>query len=508
MKLKSIAILVVLAVPGLATLQAQVRLPHVLSDHAVLQRDRPIHVWGWSTPESHIVAHFHGQDASATANKYGEWSLYLNPEQAGGPFALTVSGDGPPIMVNDLLVGDVWLASGQSNMEFPLQGFPGAPLKDQEKEIAASNQPRLRLLRLEHKGSDLPAVDQPATWTQCTPATAREFSAVAYFFGREISARENVPIGLIDSSWGGTPADPWLSLYAFGENPLLLPALASRARFAQGQSDLAVIEAAEKAENATAAAAGKPAPSHPWHPEASSWQPSALYNAMIAPLAPLSIKGFLWYQGETNSAHDRAPYYKSLLSGLIADWRERFAQGNLPFYYVQISSFESPGEDWGRVRDQQRRVLDVATTGMAVTLDIGESSNVHPPDKQTVAARLAAAARHMTYGEEIPFSGPLFREATIDCQAGHTCGMRVWFDHADGLSTHHNDLSSFEIAGADHKFVPAKAVIDGETVRVNAEGVPAPVYVRFGWASVVNANLYNAAGFPASTFTSEDLSTP
>ncbi len=499
---------ILLITSSFASLRAQVRLPHVLSDHAVLQRDRPIHVWGWSTAGEHIVAQFHQQDASATANKYGEWSLYLNPEQAGGPFTLRVSGQGTSVTVSDLLVGDVWLASGQSNMEFPLQGFTGAPLKDQEKEIAGSNQPRLRLLRVEHNGSDVPVVDQPATWTQCTPETARSFSAVAYFFGREISTRENVPVGLIDSSWGGTPADPWVSLYAFGENPLLLPALASRARFAQGLSDLAVTVAAEKAEDAAAAAAGKPAPSHPWHPDPPSWQPSALYNGMIAPFTPLSIKGFLWYQGETNSGHDRAPYYKNLLSGLIADWRERFAQGDLPFYYVQISSFTSPGEDWGRVRDQQRRVLDVASTGMAVTLDVGAPGNVHPPDKQTVAARLAAVARHTTYREEIPFSGPLFREATIDCPTSDACGMRVWFDHAEGLSTHGRNLDSFEIAGSDRKFVPAKAVIEGDTVRVRAEGVAAPMYVRFGWTSVVSDNLYNSAGFPASTFTSEDFSTP
>ncbi len=508
MNSKSIVALTALVASGCASLQAQIRLPHVLSDHAVLQRDRPIHVWGWSTAGSKITARLHGQDASATANNDGEWSLYLNPEQAGGPFTLTLSGDGQPVVVTDLLIGDVWLASGQSNMEFPLQGFTGAPLKDQEKEIAASDQPRLRLLRIDHKGSDVPVVDQPATWTQCTPATARDFSAVAYFFGREISTREDVPVGLIDSSWGGTPADPWVSLYAFGENPLLMPALASRARFAQGSSDLAAKVAAEKAEDAAAAAAGKPAPSHPWHPDPASWQPSALYNGMIAPLTPLSIKGFLWYQGETNSAHDRAPYYKSLLSGLIADWRERFAQGNLPFYYVQISSFESSGEDWARVRDQQRRVLDVAMTGMAVTLDVGAPGNVHPPDKQTVATRLAAIARHTTYGENIPFSGPLFREATTDCQANGACGMRVWFDHAAGLSTHGKDPSGFEIAGADHKFVPANAVIEGENVRVKAESVAAPVYVRFGWSSVVKDNLYNAAGFPASTFTSEDLTTP
>lgn len=498
-----------IAAAGLATLwplssNAEVRLPKVISDHAVLQRDRPIHIWGWAAPGAHLTAKLHLQTAIAEADSLGRWSLYLRPEGAGGPYSLTISGDGAEKTVSDLLVGDVWFASGQSNMEMPLNGFPpGAFVKDAEKEIAAASNPKLRLLVIDHKSSDIPLNDTSASWTECTPATAKNFSAVAYFFGREIAAKENVPVGLIDSTWGGTPADAWVSLDTLGANAALLPAFSSRAAFAAEQTDLAAILDAEKRADAEAKAAGKPAPSHPWHPEQSSWVPAGLYNGMIAPFTPLAIKGFLWYQGEANSSHDRSSVYDTLLAALIGDWRSHFSQGNLPFLYVQISSFYSPGEDWGLVREQQRRVLAVANTAMAVSLDVGQADNVHPSDKQTVAARLALAARGLVYGENVPYSGPSFRQATPELAKDGTSAMRVWFDHGDGLTYRGRPATGFEVAGPDHRFVAASAQVEGDTVVVSAPSLPHPTYVRYGWMSVVPDSLYNAAGLPASTFTSE-----
>jgi sialate O-acetylesterase len=359
------------------------------------------------------------------------------------------------------------------------------------------------LLRLEHKSSDFPLNDSSASWTTCTPETAKDFSAVAYFFGREISEREKVPIGLIDTTWGGTPADSWVSLDTLGSDPRLLPAFASRASFANQQADLDATVAAEKREDDAAKAAGKPAPSHPWHPYETSWLPGGLYNGMIAPLTQMTIKGFLWYQGETNSSPERAPFYHSLFSALIGDWRQHFAQGSLPFLFVQISSFTSPGENWGLVREQQRRTLDIADTAMVVTLDVGERDNVHPADKQTVGARLALAARATVYGEKVSFSGPAFREATPLEQADGTKAMQVWFDDAEGLSFHGKPASGFELAGSDHKFVPADSRIQDGAVLVSTPTVPNPIYVRYGWMSAVPDSLYNAAGLPASTFTSE-----
>jgi sialate O-acetylesterase len=485
-------------------IRADVRLPHVLSDHAVLQRDRPIHIWGWAAPAAHLTVRFHAQSVTAIADATGSWSLWLAPESAGGPYTLTVSGDGADVTVTDLLVGDVWVASGQSNMEMPLKGFPGnAVLKDGDREIAAATNPKLRLLVVTKKSADYPLNDVPDTWTICTPDTAQNFSAVAYFFGREIAAKENVPVGLIDSTWGGTPADSWVSMDSLGTHPELLPAFASRAHFADGQNDRDAQLALEKQEDAAAQAAGKPRPQHPWHPDETSWTPAGLYNGMIAPLTPFSVRGFIWYQGETNSAHDRAPYYETLMNGLIGDWRMHFAQGNLPFCYVQISSFNSPGEDWGRVRDAQRRTLEVANAAMAVTLDVGSPDNVHPPDKQTVGHRLALAARHLVYGEDVAYASPLFRQATAELQPDGATALRIWFDHAQGLTTHGGPSTAFEVAGADRHFVAGQAKIEGETVVVSASAVPHPVYVRYGWMGVMPDNIFNAAGLPMSTFTSE-----
>ena len=487
-----------------ASAHAELRLPSVFSDHAVLQRERPIHVWGWAAPGAPVTAHFHQQGVHTEADRLGKWSLWLQPEHAGGPYVLTVQGDGAEKTIRDLLVGDVWVASGQSNMEMPLRGFPGsAVVKNGDQEIAAANNPRLRLLFIPHKSAEAPVDDVPAAWTECTPETAKNFSAIAYFFGREIAAKENVPIGLVDSTWGGTPADSWTSMDTLGSNPALLPAFLSRATLADAQADMSALKAAEKRDDDQAKAAGRPAPRHPYHPDPASWMPSGLYNGMIAPLTPLTVKGFLWYQGETNSAPDRAPAYEALFGAMIGDWRSHFEQGTLPFLYVQISSYESPNENWGLVREAQRRTLDVANTAMAVTLDVGKADNVHPPDKQIVAARLALAARHLVYAEPVVYEGPSFREATIEQEKNGSETMRVWFYSAEGLKFEGKAADAFEVAGPDHRFVPANARIEGDTVRVSAGSVHHPAFVRYGWAGVVNGSLYNSANLPASTFSSE-----
>jgi sialate O-acetylesterase len=492
---------------------AEIRLPMMIGDHSVLQRQAPIHIWGWASPGEHITVTLHTQSRTAHTNTYGEWSLWLKPEEAGGPYSLKVTGTAPdnhPLSITDILIGDVWVASGQSNMEMPLRGFPGfAVVKDAEQEIAASDQPQIRLLRIDHKVSNVPADDVANSWTLCTPQTAAEFSAVAYFFGREISHEEHVPIGLIDSTWGGTPIESWMSLDALGNDASFMPVFATRARFADEQSRLAEIKAAEEREDIAAAQAHQSTPQHPWHPSEGSWLPSGLYNGMIAPLTPYSIKGFLWYQGETNSAPERSPLYAKLFPAMIADWRAQWRQGNLPFLYVQISSFHSDGENWGVIRDAQRRTLSVAGTAMAVSLDVGDTANVHPSDKQTVGARLALAARGLVYHDVSDYTGPVFRQATTE-----PGGMRVWFDATSGglrpdtasnvpLRSSGNFESAFELAGDDHKFVRAHAVVDGETVLVTNSEVRNPCYVRYAWANESKGGLYNRSGLPASTFTSE-----
>jgi sialate O-acetylesterase len=336
-------------------------------------------------------------------------------------------------------------------------------------------------------------------WQPCTPATARDFSAVAYFFARDIYRRERIPIGVIDSSWGGTPIDSWISLNSLSADASLMPAFAARANFADEQTHLSLVESAEKRADAEAAARHLPKPKHPWHPDPTSWIPAGLYNGMVAPFTPYAIKGFLWYQGETDSAPDRAHLYAKLLPTLIADWRQQWGQGNLPFLFVQISSFESPQENWGIIRDSQRQTLAVAKTGMAVTLDVGQRDNVHPPDKQTVGTRLALAGRAVAYGETgLEFSGPLYRQTTREGNA-----LEVWFDHAEGLHSNRGELKGFEVAGADGHFVAATAKVQGASVLVSSPEVTEPVQVRYGWQGFTDANLYNSVPLPASTFTAQ-----
>lgn len=496
-------VLLLLLLPVAGSGAAEVRLPHIISDHTVLQREAPIHIWGWSEPEEKITVRFHSQTRSAEANAQGEWSLWLMPERAGGPYTLTAQGSSngnlSTVTVSDVLVGDVWLASGQSNMEMPLKGFPGsAVVKNSAQEIARATLPQVRLLRIEQKSSSVPVEDVEDTWTPCTPETAADFSAVAYFFGREISQKEHVPIGLIDATWGGTPVASWISLNGISADASLMPIFAARARFADGQSRLSRVVAAEKREDAAALAAHRPVPRHPWHPEEASWLPAALFNGMIAPVTPYSIKGAIWYQGETDSAPETASIYAKSFSTMIGDWRSHWQQGNFPFLFVQISSFKSDDEWWGMIRDQQRRTLAVSNTAMAVSLDVGTPDNVHPPDKQTVGARLALAARGVVYGENVDYAGPLFRQATRE-----GAGMRVWFDHGAGLVSKDGAPIGFEVAGKDRQFVPARAVIRGSSILVTSDAVKDPQYVRYAWQNVTAANLYNGAGLPTSTFTSE-----
>ena len=524
-----------------AMARAELRLPKVISAHGVLQREQPIHIWGWAgapgaggpgagatgagasarrgvaEPATCVRVEFHAQTKEGCADRLGMWSVYLDPETAGGPYTLTVTetgsaattmsvgGTATTISVGDLLVGDVWFASGQSNMEMPLKGFNAeTQVKDSAKEIAAATHSRIRLLRQPTMASAYPMDDVAATWTECTPETARDFSAVAYFFGREIADREKVPVGLIDSSWGGTPIESWISLGAIGRDAALMPLFASRAEFAQRFADRVAAQAADDRETAEAKQAGRPAPRFPWHPgEEGSWNPGYLYNGMVAPFTPYTLRGFLWYQGEANTDRERAPLYARELRTLIADWRAQWREGDLPFLYAQISSFNSPAEDWGTVRDAERQALDVRGTAMAVTLDVGTPGNVHPPDKQTVGHRLALGARAESYGERVEWSGPLPRTAYRD---GKT--VEVWFAHADGLRAGAagdgaGEVKGFELAGPDGVFMAATARVQGSSVFVQRAAVPEPRVVRYAWPSATEANLSNGEGLPASTFRDE-----
>ena len=486
-----------------ATGFAEVKLPKVLSDHVVLQRGAPIHIWGWADPGEQVTVSLLSQKQTATGDDLGKWSVYLAPQPAGGPYNITIAGVNT-ITISDVLIGDVWLASGQSNMEMPLKGFPNSSvLKNGAEEIANSTQPQIRLLRVHTRASDYPLPDlkdPDEIWTLCTPDTAADFSAVAYFFGREIQQQETVPVGLIDDTWGGTPVRAWVSLDSLSADSSLMPVFQDWSEMADTTADVPAMLAQEKREDDAAKQAGSALPKHSWHPNPASWAPAYLYNGMVAPLTEFPIKGVIWYQGETDSALSRAPMYLRTFSTMIADWRGKWREGDFPFFFAQISSFTSTEfEKWGIVRDAQRRTLSLAHTGMAVTLDVGQADNVHPPDKQTVGHRLALAARDIAYGEHIEDSGPLFRQAVAE-----DASMRVWFDHGEGLTAKGGGLIGFEVAGSDHKFVPATAKIDGSQIVTSATEVKIPKYVRYAWANFSTANLYNSAGLPASTFSSEN----
>ena len=485
---------------GVLAVRANVTLPEVLGEHMVLQRGLPVHIWGAADPGESVAVEFRGETRTATADELGRWSVSLPPVEPGGPFELTIKGRNT-IVLQDVLVGDVWVASGQSNMEMRVQSTANA-----QAEIADANYPRMRLFQALHKVSDYPLEDIAAhTWASCSPETAANFSAIAYYFGRHIQQKLDVPLGLIESDWGGTPAEAWTSLRALSADAALMPVFNEWSRMNDVRATTLLQGRKQQREWERAAAQakseGRTPPDRPWQPnEDNSWMPAGLFNAMIAPLTRFPIRGAIWYQGESNTAPERAPLYARLFQTMIRDWRRAWGQGDFPFLFVQLANFEtSPQSMWPEVRDAQRQTLALANTGMAVTIDIGMPKNIHPTNKQDVALRLALAARAIAYGEKIEYSGPLYRQATPEGNS-----LRVWFEHAaGGLKSKGTELKGFEIAGPDRKFSPAQARIDGSTVVVRSASVSAPAYVRYGWASNPECNLYNSDDLPASPFRSE-----
>jgi sialate O-acetylesterase len=510
LNLRSLLLLLVFSSASLtrsSTATAQVTLPRILSSHMVVQRDVPVHVWGLAAPGEEVQVSFRGETQSTTAGQLGRWSLYLSPGAAGGPFELTVKGtpvtvdgtaDSNPlqtITLDDVLVGDVWVASGQSNMEFAMRQAATA-----DEDLPHAGNAQIRLLIVKKKAAEYPLDDVDTEgWAASTPETARDFSAVAWYFAREIQQKEHVPVGVIDSTWGGTVAEAWTRMAALGADAALAPLFVSWGQMTEKQEDALLAGKQEQRQRAEAKAAGKPEPQFPWHPELLSWGPGMLWNGMIAPLTPFPIRGVIWYQGESNSALARAPLYERVFSTLIEDWRHEWGVGDFPFLFVQISNFKSsPAEDWAELREQQLKTLALRNTAMAVTIDIGNPDNVHPTDKVDVGLRLSLAARVLSYGEDISYSGPIFHQATPEGSA-----IRVRFEHhAKGLMAKGGELTGFEVAGADGKFVAATAKIDGNTVVVSSDAIPEPRFVRYGWANSPQCNLFNGEGLPASPFTS------
>ncbi|MGC0778619.1 MAG: sialate O-acetylesterase [Candidatus Acidiferrum sp.] len=473
---------------------AEVRTPAIFADHMVIQRDLPVHVWGLGAPGEEVRVSFRGASRTATADRLGQWQAYLPAGGPGGPFTLEIAGTNK-LSFSDIFVGDVWIASGQSNMEFQLRDVANA-----EAELGRADQPAIRLCKVNHTSADYPMSDVAIRpWTLSTRESAAKFSAVAFLFAQEIHADQKVAIGVIEADWDGTVAEAWTSLPALASDAALMPEFAAFAKLADGESAYRLEQPHQEEQIARAKAEGKPIPEFPWRPEIRSWIPSADYNGMIAPLTPFPIRGAIWYQGESNAGPERAPTYHHLFETMIRDWRSQWKIGDFPFFYVQLANWKADPETmWPTVRDAQRRTLELKNTGMAVTIDIGNPDNIHPTNKQDVGHRLALAARAIAYGETLEYSGPLYRLSFAEGSS-----LRVAFTHGSGLVAKGGELHGFEVAGADHKFVSATATIEHDSVVVSSSTVASPVYVRYGWDSNPDCNLYNAAGLPASPFTSE-----
>ncbi|GAB6164533.1 sialate O-acetylesterase [Thermostilla marina] len=500
------AVLVLAMMPAAPPLLwADVQPASIFTDNAVLQRDMPLPVWGKADPGEKVTVRIGDHSASTTAGADGRWMVKLDPLAAGGPVEVVIRGKNT-VTLKNVLVGEVWICSGQSNMAFALINAHNG-----EEAVANSANENIRLYTVPRKAEPEPQETIDAAWQPCNPETSRYFSAVGYFFGKHLQEKLGVPVGLINTSVGGTPAEAWTCRAHLEATPEAAPILAAfdeamkRYPEAMKQYEQRLQEYREKVKQLRAE--GKPIPRAPGPPMGPhhTHSPAGLYNAMIAPLVPYAIRGAIWYQGESNSG--RAYQYRALFPAMIRCWRTHWNEGDFPFLFVQLAPFrdivDEPTEStWAELREAQLlTMLNVPNTGMAVITDVGEEHDIHPKKKQPVGDRLAIAARALAYGEKIEYSGPIYDH--MEVQGNKAI---VHFTHVDGgLECRGEKLTGFTICGPDRKFVNAQAKIEGDTVVVWAEGVDKPVAVRFGWADYPVVNLWNKAGLPASPFRTDDF---
>lgn len=484
---------------------ADVALASIFTDNAVLQRDREIPIWGTADDGEEVVVQL-GDQTAKTVAAGGKWMLRLASMTAGGPHELAVQGKNS-LRVKNVLIGEVWVCSGQSNMQWPLhQTF------EPETEIANAADDSLRLITVPRIAADEPQAGFDATWTPATPESVRDFSGVAYYFGKHLRKVLGVPVGLINTSYGGTPAEAWTSRQKLDSMPDLKVLLARHQASIDAFPDVQAKYEAElarwTAESEKAKADGReagPAPRKPGDPRQSPQRPVGLYNAMIAPLVPYAIRGAIWYQGESNAG--RAYQYASLFPAMIEDWRDRWGQGDFPFLFVQLAPFmpiqpEPRESQWAELRDAQRLTTEkLRQVGMAVITDVGEEHDIHPRKKKEVSDRLALAARKLAYGEDIVDCGPTLDR--VDIQGNKA--VLYFTNLGGGLVAKDGPLTGFSICGDDRVFKNANAEIVGDSVVVTCPDVPRPVAVRFGWADFPVVNLWNKAGLPASPFRTDDF---
>lgn len=489
-----------------ADVLADVTLPQIFGDHMVLQRDTSVPVWGWAGPAEKVTVTLADQKVETVTDTSGRWKVELAAQSAGGPHALTVAGNNT-IQIKDVYLGEVWVCSGQSNMEWPV-----THTTDAEQAIAAASYPAIRHFNVERKIAGTPQDDVVGSgWEVCDPKTVGDFTAVGYFFGKTLHEQLKVPVGLLNSSWGGTLIQPWTPPVGLAQVASLGDDLewvkerdAEYLAARKTHVDQVVKWVPEARWKLALQKPPPPLPPAPTHPINAPQQPTAIYNHMIHGLLPFAIRGAIWYQGESNVFEKDGAHYRNRMQGLIQGWRNVWKQGDFPFYYVHLAPFKYnlPPEELPRVWEAQARSLDIPNTGMAVITDIGNITDIHPGNKQGVAERLALWALAKDYGrEDVVFSGPLYRSHEVEGSK-----VRIHFDHATTLlsSRDGKPLTWFTIAGENRRFVEAVAEIDGDTVLVHSNQVRAPIAVRFGWHQVAEPNLVNAATLPAAPFRTDD----
>jgi len=494
--------------------KAEVRLTPLFGDNMVLQRDVSANIWGEATPNEVISVTIDKQSVQAKTGADGRWRAKLPPQKAGGPFDITVTGENT-ITLKDVYFGDVWLIAGQSNMEWTNKSI----LKPEvfEVESAAANDPQMRVFTVKKNPQIAPATQVSGEWQAITPKSMANFSATGYFFGRELRQKLGVPIGIIGSYWGGMEAQPFISVETMTQNFPDLKANLEKC-FADFPAEKLQYEEVKlpkwRADVEKAKAEGRRIPGRPKMPLGAPESPErigALFNGMIAPLIPLSLKGIAWYQGESNGDNlQEALEYKTIFPLLITDWRARWGQ-ELPFIWVQLANYRQwqeqpvePKQAWPYVREAQTLALSLPSTGMALALGNDDPTAIHPTNKIAIGKRLADVALGVVYGQKIPYTGPLFDTMQIEGAAA-----RIHFKHADGgLRADGETVKGFAIAGADGKFLWADARIEGESVILSSSQIQKPVAVRYSWADNPVGNLFNGAGLPASPFRTDLNASP
>lgn len=495
---------------------SEFQIARIFADNMVLQRNIPVRVWGRAHPGEQITVEFKSKTVTVRADWYGQWHTELAPLTAdNNPAQMTIRAGSESVVFTNILVGEVWLASGQSNMFFPVEQAARA-----DEEIAAANHPDLRLFTVNRVSSKDPLDDitpeEMIPWQSCTPESIRGFSAVAYYFAREIHQKLDIPVGIIHASWGGTPIESWIPVDVLQTESLagayLQDIFDQGLGFQSRQAGNAALWAQFNQAKASSAAEGRAFTQRPplelAVPEGRKW-PGGLWNAMIHPLAGYSLRGMIWYQGEANEG--RAYAYRKLFPLMIETWRERWGQGNIPFYWVQLANYQLPLKEpaatrWAELRQAQTETLALTNTAQALSIDLADKENpqnIHPKNKQEVGRRLALLARKNIYGEpDLVAEGPVYQSHEV--RDGKIIIRFNAHDEA-GLTVHGDRLTGFAIAGSDKKWVWADAVLNPDgTVSVSSGKVPAPVAVRYGFETNPPINLYNQSGLPATPFRTDD----